>query len=514
YVGRISPFALNPNTTHLIFAMNHETEQVKKMDESEGARAQQLQPLIDTPLPPMTRVQVAAIIQGLNTGIDEEILNTMLSYVPAKPPEESLTILGMIDTVKLILNIKIDKDQKKLMEVLYSIQGTESPIDMANPQHQRSLAKLMVSYYTAIHCKGTPLKANSFFFLSFLLDASHLSGIERLYAKKGDLFGVKEPIQDLNVLKANIKETATVFSDLMLLEEMRLEFLLRKMEDPFETEKYGASFDAMLLASSSLLNYYVNDFGMPVCLRNIKSDKRMLRLIKEYGEKKPELVVWNSLFVSFIDTLSLMLDPFVIQLANTHIDNMSSYFSRSNWDQTIPDFTGKEAKEQKLFEIFKKVVTDAKDNPGNEHPELFQELLIAIEKYMSYQLQKTFTDQNDYQVILVTLCIGFEDLLEQSRKTLLYLEAGAVLLEAGAVINANQQADGAKHDKTTGGDDEKEFDKEDRLRKHLDERIYDLRAFVNLLMSKYAFAMETPYSSESSDTDSSASDMLDSFREE
>ncbi|WP_422473104.1 hypothetical protein [Endozoicomonas sp. ALB032] len=498
YLGSTTPFFLNPDTTQLIFAMNHENEQVEITDEhseeSEGAGALQPQPIMEIPLPPMTHAQITDIIQTLNTSTEErrQIMNAMLRYLPITPPNESLTVADMIEHVTKALGVVTDHKQDDIIEVLYSIQGTQSPVDITKPVDKFRLAILLVTYYTAINSNAVSPKVANIFFNSFLLHAAALSGIEKLDAIKGDLLGIKEPIKDYEVLKANVKESASIFIGKGVLEGMRFDFL-QQLKDNSKIVEFETPASYRLLVASTLLNYGMIDNGMPVYQRNMISAIRMLRLIVEYGEKKPELVASNSQFINFINAISLMLDPYVIQSASECINNMTDYFYQSNWDQTITD---NEGKEQQLFEIFKKILSDAKDNPGNENPELFQELLLAIEKYIEQKLPKTFTDQNDYQVIMVTLCTGFDHLLVQSNRML-------TCLECNIFINANRHNDECNHGKAA-------TEQKERQKKHLEERISYLRDFVDMLRSKYDFAMKTPLNSYSNDSDSNDSGSDDS----
>ncbi|WP_252176302.1 hypothetical protein [Endozoicomonas sp. 4G] len=237
YMGLTPPFALDPNATHLIFAINHDNEQGEKKgehsEEPEGAGAQQLQPLMTIPLPPMTHAQITAIIQGLDTGLDQATLDTLLAWLPEASHSGNLTIADMIEQVKQTLDIVPDPDQEKMMEVLSSIQGTESPVDLTKPEDRESLAKLLVSYYTAIHSSGASTQVAYDFFNSFLLYATGLSGIERLEARKGELLGTKAPIES-HLIMGNVKESASVFSGLKLLQKMRLR-ILRKLWAPSES---------------------------------------------------------------------------------------------------------------------------------------------------------------------------------------------------------------------------------------------------------------------------------------
>ncbi len=490
YIGKIPPSVLNPNSTQLIFAMNYANERAEGMDEHseelEGAVASQPQPLMHIPLPPMTHAQITAIIEGLNEGLEEGTLNTILSYVPTTLPNESLTIVSMIRQVIKSLNVIMTDDQNVMIKVLTHILGTESSVDITKPEDQKSLAMLLVSYYTAIHSNGASPQAAYFFFYSFLLHAAGLSGIRSLHARIGDLLGAEKPILGHKALQENAKESAKFLVGLEVLDEMHLQFL-QHMKDLSEAEISWTSVDSVLIAASTLLNYDVNKIEIPIYWRNVKSARRMYSLVKEYYKKRPELVASNSQFVSLIDAINLILDPFLIQSAYEHVGKISSYFSQSNWGQTITDSRGKE---QELFQIFEKVLADAKNNPENQSPDLFQELLLAIEKYMAQQLQKTFVDQNDYLVILATLCTGFEDLLEQSDKILEFLEATIV-------INANQQTNEAKYDKALKR--QEELSKQEWQRKHLKERILFLQDFVELLWSKYESVIITPNDYDSSD---------------
>ncbi|WOG28209.1 hypothetical protein [Endozoicomonas sp. 8E] len=506
----ISPhlFFLKPNSTHLIFAMNYENERGEKTDghsgESEGAGAQQPQPLTHIPLPPMNHAQITAMIQILNSDLDEDSLpplNTMLSYVPVTLTNENLTLANMIQQITQTLDILPNYNQDELINALYSIQSTQSPIDITKLQQQQSLAMLMVAYYTAINSSGAKRQDAHVFFNSFLLHAACLSGIERLYTKKDDLLGTKEPIEDREVLNENIKESASVFTALKSLEKMRLAFS-QELEDSLEADESGASVNPLLIAAFSLLNHEVNINEMFICERNIRSYKRMLRLIREYDGKKPELIASNNQILCFIHAISLTLDPFVIQSANEYVDSLTSYLSTSNRSLTTTESADKESKEQKLFKIFKKVLSDAKDNPGNENPELFKDLLLFIAEYISQQSQNTFIDRNDYQAMMVTLGTGFEDLLEQSHKMLLFLEATIV-------TDANDQVNAAKYNEAAKAQKGKELSEEEKKIKHLKERIHYLDNFVDWFRLNYDFIMKTPYSSDSSDTDSSDTEILD-----
>ncbi|WP_257281641.1 hypothetical protein [Endozoicomonas sp. ISHI1] len=503
YVGNIPTIALNTNATNLVFAMNHENEQGQRTDEhseeSEGAGAQIPRPLSTIPLPPMTHAEVSDIIRELNTGIDQETLDTLLNFVPVTPPDESLTIDGMLVKLMQTLRIPVDCHMITMHLVLSSIEGTTTPVDMGQPNQKQSLALLMLAYYTAINSEKLPHKMAYEFFLSFLLHACDLSGIEKLHTIKGDLLGTDKPTEDQDVLKENVRKSAIIFAGLRKQEEMRVYFFLKQIKNTSEAEESETKVQNPVLEKvSNLLNRGVNKIGLPLYERNIKSAKRMLKVLEltGFGKKKSQLVASNNLFINLIDAISMTLDPYVIQFAKTLIDNMSSYFTASNWDQTITDSEGKE---QKLFQVFQKLITDAKENPGNENPELFQQLLLALEKYIEQQLQKTFTEKNDYEFIMVTLGTGFQALLEQSRKVLL-------MLDRSIDASANEQADGAKHGEAARG----ELSEEEKKRKHLGQRINYLQDFVDWFGSHYGFAVNSHYDTDSSDSDSSDSDSSDS----
>ncbi|WP_257292642.1 hypothetical protein [Endozoicomonas sp. ONNA1] len=483
YIGKIPPYDLNPNTSSLIFAMNHENEQDEKKDEhseeSEGAEARQLQPLMEIPLPPMNHAQMTAIIQGLNAGFDEVTLNTMLSYIPVTPPDENLTIANMIQQVIQALGYTLDNSQSLMIAVLTDIRGTESPVDITKTEDQHNLAMLMVSYYIAIHSnEATPQEAH-FFFNSFLLHAAGFSGIDRLDTKKDELLGVKEPINDRTVLKENIKKSARLFDGLRLLGEMRLTFLYIS-EQYSKFKKTRESINPLITAAFSLLNKDVSKSKKMLYHNKSHSAQTMSRLIKKYGEIKPELVASNNQFLSLIDAICLILDPYSIQLANTHIDNLATYFSASNWDDTITHSSEIKDKEQTLFGTFKKVLTDANDNPGNENPELFRELLLALQKYIEQQLQKTFNDFKDCQVIFESLFTGFEDLLRQSRIML-------AMPESTLEPDVNEHADGPNLGEAIKDQEGKDFSEKEKKKKHLEERIEHLVEFLDFL---YDFSIE------------------------
>ncbi|WP_257281650.1 hypothetical protein [Endozoicomonas sp. ISHI1] len=500
YVGKIPPFALNPNATHLIFAMNHENERGKKVDEhseeSAGAAAQQLCPLIEIPLPPMHHACITSVLYSLNTGLDVDTIGTILSYIPEYLPKESLTIANMIQQLIKTLHLTLNENQNDLMAILYSLQGTESPFDIDDPHPELGLASLVASYYAAIHSNGASPEAAHFFFDSFLLSAIELSDIWKLRQKKFELLGTIEPIKDHEVLKANVKEYASAISRLNFFRKIYVRHI-QQLSNPLKTEKSETPIDPMIKAATTLLNYSVDRDAIPIFHRGMKSGERMLALIKEYGEKKPELVASNFQFVKLTTVIRMILDPFLIKLAKAKVNNLSSYFSKSNWDDTVTSSTNRKDKEQKLFAIFEEVLNDAKDNPGNENPQIFQELLITLSNYIEQQLQKTFPDANDYQVIMVTLGTEFADLLEQSQTIL-------AMLEPTTGTDTNQNADGSQHDKATKGKEGKELNEEQEMeRKHLKERIKYLSDFVDWFRSHYEFAMKAPYDSDSDNPNSS-----------
>ncbi|WOG28211.1 hypothetical protein [Endozoicomonas sp. 8E] len=484
-LGEVPPTALSTDMTHLVFAMNYENEQgeIKNENsaESEGAaEPPQQQSLIEISLPLMTHSQISNIIQGMNTGLNINTTNVMLESIPETPPVHGQTIANMIQHLIETLNINVNEVQNGLISALYDIHGSESPVDITKPQQEQSLAMLIVSYYTALNSNGTSPQTTQVFFSSFLLHAVGLSGIGRLHAKKGDLLGVKEPIEDSEVLKANVKESTAVFSALKLLEEARRDFLLQ-LDNYSEVESTNALLDPMLKAAISLLNYRVEKNGIPLYKRNKNSHERMLKLIGAHGESNPKLVAWNSQFMTLIHAISMLLDPFVMQFANTHVDNLSSYFSALKWDHPVTDSEGKE---RSIFEVFKEVLDDAEVNPGNENPELFKKLLHALREYIEKELQKAFTE-DEFKVVMVTLGTGFADLLEQSNDMLEIFD---------------KQIAGAKDDKAAEGQEGQKLSEEEKKRKHLGQRINYLQDFVMWLRSNYDFDMTSSYDSYNDDS--------------
>ncbi|WP_257281649.1 hypothetical protein [Endozoicomonas sp. ISHI1] len=498
YMGNIPPFALSPNTTHLIFAMNHENELGKKVDEhseeSEGATAQQTRPLIEIPLP-LELVDhdcMSSVLYELYDGLGADTIGTILGYIPEYSPKENLTIADMIQQLIKTLHLTLNEDQNDLMAILYSLRGTESPFHIP----ELGLAALMASYYAAIHSNEASPEAAHFFFNSFLLNVIELSDIWELRQKKFELLGTIEPIKDHEVLKANVKESSSVISSLNFFMKMSIRHI-QQLNNPLKTEKSETPIDPMIKAATTLLNYSVDRDAIPIYQRGMKSGERMLALIKEYGEKKPELVASNFQFARLTTIIYMILDPFFIKLSKEKIDNISSYFSKSNWDDTVTNATNRKGKGQKLFAIFEEVLNDAEYNPGNENPQLFQESLITLSNYIEQQLQKTFPDTNDYQVIMVTLGTGVSDLLEQSQTIL-------AMLEPTTGADTNQNADGSQQDKATKGKEGKELNEEQEMeRKHLKERIKYLSDFVDWFRSHYEFAMKAPYDSDSDNPNSS-----------
>ncbi|WP_257281646.1 hypothetical protein [Endozoicomonas sp. ISHI1] len=499
YMGNIPPFALNPNATHLIFAMNHENELGKKVDEhseeSAGAAAQQPRPLIEIPLPLLDHDCIYDILQVVDTGLDADTLRTILSHVPEILPKESLTIANMIQQLIKTLHLTVNEDENDLMAILYSVQGIESPIDTYFPDQKINLVIFMASYYAAIHSNGATPEAAHFFFNSFLLKAIFLSCIGILHNNKGELLGNKEPIKDHEVLKANVKESVSVISTIKYLKEINIRHI-QQLDNTLKAEKSETLIDPIIKAASALLNCAFDVNSIPYHQRNIKSDERMLVLIKEYGEKNPELVASINQFENLINSIYMFLDPFLIESAGGHLRNFSSYFRKSNWDDTVTNSTNKKGKEQKLFAIFEEVINDAIHNVGNEDPHIFQELLIALSNYIEQQLQKTFPDANEYQVIMVTLGTGFVGLLEQSQTTLARYEQ-----TIGSDIN--QPSNRAQHDEAAKGQEGKELSKVQRKRKLMKERIKYLSDFVDWFRSHYDFAIKAPYDSDSDDPNSS-----------
>ncbi|WP_422132718.1 hypothetical protein [Endozoicomonas sp. ALD040] len=506
YTGKIPPFVPSPNSTHLIFAMNYENEQGEIIAEgseaSDGAGAQQPQPLMDIPLPPMNHAQITAIILGLNTGIANNTLNTMLSYIPITPPDESLTIASMIQQVQQVLHISADSNQNAMIGVLTNIMGTESPVDMTKPEDQQNLAILMLSYYTIIHSNESLPQVAHALFDSFLFHATGLSGIERLHAGKRDLLGTLASINDHDVLKANVKESASVFSGLKLLGEMRLKILQQLGGSP-EAENSEASADPMLLAAYSLLNFEVNKNLTPLYQYGVESAEQMLMLIEEYGEKDPESVASNMQFMSFLYATSLKLEHLFKKIVSAHVDNMPSCFSQSDTEEDMVENYVTIFRKLELKIRLKRVLNASNENPGNENPELFQKFLLALEKFITNQLEKPFIGRCEFTCTMLSLGTIFD------RMQINYVVAvsTAVMAMFPPTVNTNvtEQVHGAIQNKAEKRDKEKELSieekekerrKEEERIKYLKKREKYLDDFTEWFDANFDYSVEELYGSE------------------
>ncbi|WP_252177877.1 hypothetical protein [Endozoicomonas sp. 4G] len=465
-IDRLPPFELNSNMTRAVFAMNHENEQGTQPGTSAGAEAAQPQAVLQIQPPLINHEYIVATVNGLNTWLDQTTINTLLDYIPSIS-NEGLTIAKMLTQLIHALNITVNEDQVRLITILNTIEDTVSPIDLDKPHQAQGLAILILSYYAAIRSNGANSQATHFFFQTFLNHASSLSGIARILDKKADLLGTNKPILTLKTLKKNVAKCIPVSSDIQFWREMSYIHLLQMNNNPLFIEEPEIAIDPMLEAAITFLTYSDNNIGMPLYQRYIQSEIRMLSVMQQHGENNPEIVASSNQFANLVESVSMILDPFTIQLATIHVENMSSYFSASYWDDTIISSEGKEKKkikEKKLFKIFKKLLTDAKNNPGNESPKIFQELLLSLKNYIEQRVQRTFFDRNELITIMLTLWTGFSDLLTQSETTLLLLES---LTEVEDYLH-------------THGIEQKE-----RKRKYLKDRIKHLKDFSIWLNSNY-----------------------------
>ncbi|WP_252179910.1 hypothetical protein [Endozoicomonas sp. 4G] len=501
---------VTPNSTHLIFAMNSGNEQSvnegKYQEESQGAGAQQMQPLVDFPLPVMSPEQIAEIIRTLNPGLSEETITALLGNLPDTPPVNNLTIAGMIKKVQEILGISLGCYQNRILEALSHIQDTESPVKLDNSQDQQNLAYLLLAYYTAIKSGAAHPRRAHLFFNSFFLHAAEMAGISRLHQQKDELLGKQRPIKDKEVLKENVGKSSSVLSSLKSLAEERIRFLEPPemlFGDPFEDPSVEFEpVNTLLRDAAKLLNHGINRNGISIYRRQQKSAELMLKLIEEHGENEPELVAWNNQFLNLIDIISQMLDPFDAAYANLNVPmaHIMDYFRESGKSETF--YYSSKTIGKFLGEI-QHVIVDGMLHKENQDHELFKEMIRSIKVYLMLEVRLNFTNECHHQVIMETLRAGFTDLLEQSNHLL------AVLSDTAIGSDAAEQTDEAVHGEVAKGSEEKEVIKKEKKKKHLQERI----DYINGLVQWLCYLHDHPvrfYYFKGSDSDGSDSDGSDS----
>lgn len=494
---------VSSNDTDLIFAMNigneHDVNNREDQEEPQGAGAPQMQPLTDLPLPPMSREQIAEIIRNLNLGLPEDTMTTLLSNIPEMPPDDSLTIASMIAQVKASLQINVDQNQNAILETLSYIQGTESPVNPGSSQHQQSLAYLMLAYYTAINSSSASSQSAHAFFTSFLLHAADMAGmcgfLHHLHAAQ--LLGRDKPIKDKEVLKENVAISYLVFSGLKDLVTERIKFL-QQLEDSLESEQSGKSVDALLRDAAKLLNDGIDRNGMSSYKRQLKSAERMLELIEKYGEDEPELVAWNYQFLNLIDVIRLIINPFApeCEYPNVNIESIEDYFRESGKRTSF--YSGR-SKRNELFKEIKRVLVDATLKQGNQDVKSFKKLFVYLKIYLAQQLHLTFTVENDCDVIMETLAIGFRALLEQSYDLL------ALLPDTAIGSNDTGQGDQVMHDMAAKGQGGKEPGEEENRKKDQEKRIKYLKKLV-VWLEYCLYSNDHSDSNESEKTDTDSSD--------
>ncbi|WOG30325.1 hypothetical protein [Endozoicomonas sp. 8E] len=508
--GRV-PLA-TPNDTNFIFAMNagnkHGINKSKGRKEPQGAGATQMQPLMDLPLWPMSRAQIAEIIRKLNLGLSEDTITTLLNNVPEMPPGDNLTIAGMIEQVKTSLQINFDQNQNAILETLSYIQGTETPVNPSNSEHQQRLACLLLAYYAAINTStASPHNAHAFF-TSFLLHAADMAGMSGFlhHLHIAQLLGRDKPVKDKVFLKENVAISSLVFSGLKILETERIKFL-QLVLDPSESEQVSISVDAILRETAKLLNDGIDRNGMSSHKRQLKSSERMLELIEEYGEDKPELIAWNYHFLNLVNVVCLILNPFApeCECPNVTIENIEDYFRESGKSTTF--YSGRD-KRRDLLEELKKVSMDMMLDQKNQDVKSFKKLFLYIKIYLAQQLNLNFTDENDCDTLVETLAIGFRALLEQSYDLL------ALLPDKAIGSNDTEQVDEVMHDKAAKEHEGTEPGEEEKRKRNQKKRIKYLKKLVGWLEYYFGSSEMVPdptdsSESEKSDTDSSDFDSSD-----
>ncbi len=505
------PF-ITPNDTDFIFAMNsgneHGINKRKGRKKPQGAGAPQMQPLMDFPLRPMSRAQIAEIIRKLNSGLSEDTITTLLNNIPEMPPGDNLTIAGLIEQVKMSLQINIDQNHNAILETLSYIQGTQSPVNPGNSEHQQRLACFLLAYYAAINSSSASPQSAHAFFTSFLLHAADMAGMSGFlhHLHIAQLLGRNKPIKDKASLKENVAISSLVFSGLKVLETERIKFL-QQVLDPSESEQSSISVDALLRDSAKLLNDGIDRNGMSSHKRQLKSSERMLELIQEYGEDRPELIAWNYHFLNLVDVVCLILNPFAPQCEypNVNIEDIEDYFRKSGKNTTF--YSGRE-KRRDLFEEFKKVSMEVMHDQNNQYVKSFKKLFLYIKIYVAQQLHLTFTDENDCDTIVETLAIGFRALLEQSYDLL------ALLPDKAIGSNDTVQVDEVMHDEAAKEHEGTELSEEEKRKRNQKKRIKYLKELVEWLEYYFGTSQMVPdpadsSESEKNDTDSSDLDSSD-----
>ncbi|WP_252179911.1 hypothetical protein [Endozoicomonas sp. 4G] len=456
---------VTPNSTHLIFAMNPENERGTKrkhQEESQGAEAQQMQPLMKFPLPVMSREQIAEIIRKLNPGLSEETITALLGNIPDTPPI-NLAIADLIDEVRVSLGISFDRYQNTILEALLHTQGTESPVKLDNEKDRQNLACLMLAYYTAKKSRTASRQRAYLFFTSFLLHAAEMAGISRLHQQRDKLLGSLRPIKDRELLKENVGKSSSVFSGLKSLETERIKFLEpaeKLFGDLLDPSVESEPVNTLLRDAAKLLNRGTDRNGIANHQRQRKKAQRMLELIDEYGENEPELVAFNNQFFNLIDIIGQMLDPFSAESAELNIWHMECYFRELG--ESTNFYYGSKTIGKLLVEI-RRVIVHTIYHPENKEHELFEKMIEHLKTYLAQQIDINFTNEHHCQVILETLWSGFRELLKQSNYLLAVYSDTAI------------DSDIAK------GAGEKDVSKKEKRKIHLQERINYIKDFVQWL---------------------------------
>ncbi|WP_422410559.1 MULTISPECIES: hypothetical protein [unclassified Endozoicomonas] len=501
---------VTPNDTNLIFAMHNGNEpdvnESEVQEQLQGAEAAQMQPLMNLPLPLMSREQIAEIIRKLNSGLSEDTLNTLLNNIPEMPPVDNLSIASMIEQVKASLHVDVNQNQNAIIVALSHIQGTKSPVNPNNSQQQMSLAYLMLAYYAAINSSGASMYRAHVFFNSFMLHAANMAGISILHRQKTKLLAENKPIKDKDALKGNVAKLYPVFYVLESLEKERITFLQPSedlFEDPFEDPSVE-SIDALLCDAGKLLNNDLDRNEISMYKRQRTSAERMLELIEKYGEDEPELVAWNYQFLNLIDLIGLMLDPFASEKIDliAKIDNIDVYFRKSDMRATF--ISHGSGKSRELLTEIRKVIVDAMLDEENQNHKSFKIVIEYLKSYIAGQLHVAFTNEKHHQVIVETLTKGLKALHQQS------YQLWVMLSDTTNGTDISEQAGEARYDEAVKRQEDKEISRKERRKKYLKKRLKHLNECVQWLDCFFGSRTCVPdysYTSESerSDTDSSDS---------